>query len=239
VQILDDKAYGKTVTYNLRFPGQYSLSESGLHYNYFRIYDPQMGRYLQSDPIALGGGNYSTYAYAKDNPLSNGDPFGLFSLGFNVTEIPTFFVTNGDDGHTTSSVTHYQCTCMRVSCQWKLQECSGVLQVNVEIQRLLWPLNKQIARAYEEQHVNDYRAARSAMEADLTQREKVLKSNLYQDEQSCADSAKAALEPFILQWQINIAKLSYDKYDYPGGPHIEITHDRSVNAKCRAMAGHS
>jgi hypothetical protein len=155
----------------------------------------------------------------NDNPLSNGDPFGLFSLGFNVTEIPTFFVTNGDDGHTTSSVTHYKCTCKRVSCQWQLQECSGILQVNVEIQRLLFPLSKQIARAYEQQHVNDYAAARSAMEADLTQREKVLKNNLYQDEQTCADSAKAALEPSVLQWQINIAKRSYDNYDYPGGPH--------------------
>ena len=34
--------------YNLRFPGQYSLNESGLYYNYFRTYDPQMGRYIEA-----------------------------------------------------------------------------------------------------------------------------------------------------------------------------------------------
>ncbi|RMK76117.1 hypothetical protein IPC84_28670, partial [Pseudomonas aeruginosa] len=36
---------------NLRFPGQYYDAESGLHYNYFRDYDPETGRYVESDPI--------------------------------------------------------------------------------------------------------------------------------------------------------------------------------------------
>ena len=66
-----------SLTYNLRFPGQYYLAESGLHYNYFRTYDPQMGRYLESDPIGLRGGSYSTYSYVNNNPISNKDPLGL------------------------------------------------------------------------------------------------------------------------------------------------------------------
>jgi RHS repeat-associated protein len=62
--------------YNLRFPGQYSLNESGLYYNYFRDYDPSMGRYIESDPIGLAGGSLSTYTYVSNDPLSAVDPTG-------------------------------------------------------------------------------------------------------------------------------------------------------------------
>ena len=44
------------VRFNLRYPGQYFDEETGLHYNYFRSYDPRTGRYTQGDPIELDGG---------------------------------------------------------------------------------------------------------------------------------------------------------------------------------------
>jgi RHS repeat-associated protein len=75
---VNPSGYG-TFNYNLRFPGQYALTESALNYNYFRDYDPTMGRYVESDPIGLAGGSYSTYAYAGGNPISRIDPMGLMS----------------------------------------------------------------------------------------------------------------------------------------------------------------
>jgi RHS repeat-associated protein len=47
----------------LRFPGQYFDAETGLHYNYFRDYDPELGRYIQSDRLGLFDGP-NTYGYA-------------------------------------------------------------------------------------------------------------------------------------------------------------------------------
>jgi RHS repeat-associated protein len=40
-----------SATNNLRFPGQYFLMEDGLHYNWYRHYDPTIGRYIQPDPL--------------------------------------------------------------------------------------------------------------------------------------------------------------------------------------------
>ncbi|WP_159084415.1 RHS repeat-associated core domain-containing protein [Dongshaea marina] len=61
---------------NLRFPGQYYDSETGLHYNYHRYYDPETGRYITSDPIGLVGG-VNTYGYALGNSINLSDPYGL------------------------------------------------------------------------------------------------------------------------------------------------------------------
>ncbi|WP_317420508.1 RHS repeat-associated core domain-containing protein, partial [Morganella sp. BCCO 40_0016] len=59
---------------NLRFQGQYFDRETGLHYNTFRYYAPDMGRFTQQDPIGLLGG-LNLYQYAP-NPVGWVDPWG-------------------------------------------------------------------------------------------------------------------------------------------------------------------
>ncbi|MFD7913900.1 putative T7SS-secreted protein [Streptomyces sp. NPDC059752] len=59
----------------LRFPGQYFDAESGLHYNYFRTYDPEAARYLSPDPLGLRPAP-NPIAYVG-NPLTRFDLLGL------------------------------------------------------------------------------------------------------------------------------------------------------------------
>ena len=68
-----------TIENNLRFPGQYFDSETGLHYNWHRFYDPSTGRYISADPIGLNGG-MNLYAYVGGDPVNWVDPMGLIYM---------------------------------------------------------------------------------------------------------------------------------------------------------------
>ena len=57
-------------------PGQYFDTESNLHYNYHRYYDPSIGRYITPDPIGLVGG-VNLSIYSENNPVNYIDPLGL------------------------------------------------------------------------------------------------------------------------------------------------------------------
>ena len=69
------------VTNNIRFPGQYYDKETELHYNRFRYYNEQTGRYLMIDPFAFGFGDGSNvYLYVDANPIRYKDILGLFKI---------------------------------------------------------------------------------------------------------------------------------------------------------------
>jgi RHS repeat-associated protein len=57
-------------------PGQVFDVETGYHYNYFRDYEPVVGRYIESDPAGLLAGP-ATFEYVFSNPLGWRDPTGL------------------------------------------------------------------------------------------------------------------------------------------------------------------
>ena len=75
---------------NLRFQGQYFDEETGLHYNRFRYYDPDCGRFVSQDPIGLDGGENS-YQYAP-TPNAWIDPLGLKKKCRNCDEIECDFI---------------------------------------------------------------------------------------------------------------------------------------------------
>jgi RHS repeat-associated protein len=74
----DDVEQVKPLAQNLRFQGQYLDRESGLHYNTFRYYDPDIGKFISPDPIGLAGG-INLYHYAP-NPVGWRDPLGWAAL---------------------------------------------------------------------------------------------------------------------------------------------------------------
>jgi RHS repeat-associated protein len=131
-------------TFNLRYPGQYYDSETGLSYNYFRDYEPGTGRYGESDPMGLAAGA-NTYSYVGTDPLSYIDPFGLdetrivnTSGGRSVWDGPT----NGNWGGKCWSGGQYSCggrpmgnappTDSADRCYMHRDNCYDKCNVNVE-----------------------------------------------------------------------------------------------------------
>src|SRR5262249_49070123 len=72
-----------TATGNLRAPGQYFDSESGLNQNGFRDYDPTKGSYNESDPSGIRSTlntQINLYGYSIQSPLRFIDPSGLYTV---------------------------------------------------------------------------------------------------------------------------------------------------------------
>jgi len=101
------------------FPGQYYDDETGLHYNYFRDYNPMSGRYVESDPIGLKGG-LNTYAYVLGNPINWIDPNGLDPLpGINQGR-QYLAEANGD-----SNAAWERALNERIQRNWESSSCEG------------------------------------------------------------------------------------------------------------------
>lgn len=94
---------GIALVFDMRMPGQRWDSAMGLSYNYFRDYDPSVGRYIESDPIGLGGG-ISTYGYVGGNSLTRIDPLGLVDL--KIPGVPVTIHANPGPEATTFRAEH-------------------------------------------------------------------------------------------------------------------------------------
>ena len=86
-----------TFTLNLRAAGQCYDTESGLGYNYYRDYEAQTGRYIESDPTGLKGG-ISTYTYVASNPFNFVDLLGLVGIVQGCGRDPGITLCDGKGG---------------------------------------------------------------------------------------------------------------------------------------------
>ncbi|MBI5740311.1 MAG: RHS repeat-associated core domain-containing protein [Nitrospirae bacterium] len=124
-----------SVINNLRFPGQYYDSETGLHQNWHRDYKPELGRYIEADPIGIEGGS-NPFAYVDNRPLTLDDPLGL--LPFETLPISgcdyyreqcnrkTSECDENANGKDTYSCKAYQC-CKDFGCSWTASCVRGCL----------------------------------------------------------------------------------------------------------------
>jgi RHS repeat-associated protein len=68
------------------FVGQYGVmdDDNGLLYMRARYYDPQVGRFINKDPIRYWG-DLNLFTYVQNNPLNRVDPSGLWTISFGTT----------------------------------------------------------------------------------------------------------------------------------------------------------
>lgn len=97
----------------LRLPGQYFDKETNNHYNYFRGYDPSLGRYVESDPIGLRAG-LNTYAYVGGAPLNYVDSLGLDRC--NCIALSGVRPSTTKSGVRMQKICTYDCTCTFTAC---------------------------------------------------------------------------------------------------------------------------
>ena len=100
-QVIDQMQVSPDELQPIRFQGQYFDEETGLHYNRFRYYDPDVGMFTSRDPIGLMGGD-NVFAYAP-NPTGWIDPLGLKGGGIATA-------TNASTSRPTSTVTNINST---------------------------------------------------------------------------------------------------------------------------------
>ena len=65
-------------TLNIRYPGLYYDFETGLVQNWWRTYEPRIGRHVSADPIGLNGG-WNRFAYSNQDGINQYDPYGLWA----------------------------------------------------------------------------------------------------------------------------------------------------------------
>ena len=76
----------ETIPNAFKYVGRFGVMAegNGLYYMRARYYDPEVGRFINKDPIRYAGRNVNLYGYVLNNPVNFIDPWGLWRAQFNV-----------------------------------------------------------------------------------------------------------------------------------------------------------
>lgn len=99
IEQYDYEAFGRPYYYNgagswtpasawnnrFLFTGREWLTDLGLYDYRNRMYQPDLGRFLQPDPKQFAAGDYNLYRYCHNDPVNRNDPFGLDYLDVEYT----------------------------------------------------------------------------------------------------------------------------------------------------------
>ena len=106
-----------------RFPGQWYQSESGLHQNWMRDYDPTTGRYIQGDPLGLVDGA-SVYGYALQRPTRYVDVLGLYTVRCIATSAGGVdYEKSSEYSEGDRKICEYQCTRLDTGVSKTIRGC--------------------------------------------------------------------------------------------------------------------
>ncbi|WP_231114273.1 RHS repeat-associated core domain-containing protein, partial [Pseudomonas putida] len=134
---------------NFRFQGQYLDRELELHYNVYRYYDPNLGRFTQHDPIGLAGG-INLYRYAP-NAKTWSDPLGLIAV-----DTPGYTVYGLYDGNPLTTKPYYIGITNDIDRRAAEHEMSGRLPKSSSIAPIKSDITYGQARGQEQYYIEKY-----------------------------------------------------------------------------------
>src|SRR5256885_8049196 len=70
------------------FTGREWLADLRLYDFRNRLYQPELGRFMQPDPKEFAAGDYNLYGYCQNDPVNKTDPFGLVPPGDGLMDLP-------------------------------------------------------------------------------------------------------------------------------------------------------